>query len=343
MRAVLLPGDGTATVVERPVPEPGPGEVLVRTRASAICASDLSLYRGSALVGGEGAGQGDIVPGHEPAGDVVAIGAGVDGIEPGDRVAVHLSLGCMRCGHCLSGYIHQCAQWRCLGFDLDGGDADYVVAPAVNCLKLPDELSYEAGALIVDNFGTQYHTQKRLAVSGEDTVAVIGIGPMGAAGVLVAGARGARVIAVDVLDHRRERATRLGAQDTVDASASDAAGRLRELTGGRGPTVMIDCSGAAGGQSLALDAAAPFGRVAFVGESSSLQINPSEQLLRKELLVIGAWVWPISEFDEIVRFILDHEIPIESTVSDRCSLEEAPAAFDRVERRLAEKIMFVWS
>lgn len=343
MKAVLLPGDGSATLVERPVPTPGPGEVLVRTRASAICASDLSLYRGSALVGGEGAGNGDIVPGHEPAGDVVAVGAGVVGVAEGDRVAIHLSLGCMRCEYCLSGFIHQCAQWRCLGFDLDGGDADYVLAPAVNCLQLPDELSYEAGALIVDNFGTQYHTQKRLGVSGEDTVAIIGIGPMGAAGVLVGKARGARVIAVDVLEHRRQLAHRLGADATVDASADGALRQICELTAGHGVAVAIDCSGKAGGQTLALDAAAKLGRVAFVGESSELKINPSEQLLRKELNVIGSWVWPISEFQEIVRFILDHRIPIESTVSDRCDIAEAPSAFDRVERRLAEKIMFVWS
>lgn len=218
-----------------------------------------------------------------------------------------------------------------------------MLAPAINCLQLPDELTYEAGALIVDNFGTQYHTQKRLGVSGDDAVAIIGIGPMGAAGVLVAKARGARVVAVDVLEHRRALAQRLGADVTVDASGGGAPDRIRELTRGRGPSVVIDCSGRPAGQTLALDVAAKFGRVAFVGESSKLQIDPSEQLLRKELQVIGAWVWPISEFEEIVRFILDHELAIEQTVSDRCDLGEAPDAFDRVERRVAEKIMFVWS
>lgn len=341
MKAVLLPGDGSATVVERPRPVPGPHEVLVRMRASAICASDLTLYFGSALVGGDGAGRGTIVPGHEPAGDVVEVGEAVTGVGPGDRVAVHLSVGCMRCEHCREGYIHQCEQWQCLGFDLDGGDADYLVAPAANCLLLPDELSYEAGALIVDNVGTQYHTQKRLGVSGLDTVAIVGIGPMGAAGVLLAKARGARVIAVDLLDHRLELAQRLGADELVEAG-DDAAGAIRALTGGRGVDMAIDCSGKPPGERLALDVARKRGAVAFIGESPAVEVDVSEQLIRKELTVIGAWVWPIHEFDEIVRFILAHRIPVEDTISDRCDLSQAPDAFARFERRETEKIMFVW-
>lgn len=342
MKAVLLPGNGSAEVVDRAVPKPGPHEVLVRTRASAICASDLSLYRGSALVGGESAGKGNVIPGHEPAGDVVEVGSAVRGVRPGDRVAVHLSIGCMRCEFCRAGYIQQCDEWKCLGFDLDGGDAEYLLAPDVNCLSLPAELSYEAGALIVDNFGTQYHTQKRLDVSGTQSVAIIGIGPMGASGVLIAKARGARVIAVDVLDHRLALAEQLGADHVV--SSADGAGleEIRRLTSGRGVDVAIDCSGKTAGETLALDAATKLGKVAFVGESPTLTIQPSEQLIRKELDVLGAWVWPIYEFDEIVRFLLGHEVAIESTVSDRYDLADAADAFDRFERRLTEKVMFVW-
>lgn len=342
MRAVLLPGNGTAEVVEREVPTPGPHEVLVRTRASAICASDLSLYRGSALVGGDGAGKGTITPGHEPSGDVVAVGEAVTSVSVGDRVAVHLSIGCMRCEFCRAGYIHQCVEWKCLGFDLDGGDADYLLSPEVNCLALPDELSYEAGALIVDNFGTQYHTQKRLGVCGLGVTAVIGIGPMGAAGVLTAKARGAQVIAVDVLDHRLELAERLGADQVVNASGDSALEEILGLTRGRGAEITIDCSGKPAGETLALDAAAKLGKVAFIGEGPALTVSPSEQFVRKELEVIGAWVWPIFEFDEMVRFLLDNRVPIESTVSDRRDLAEAPDAFSRFERRLTEKVMFVW-
>ncbi len=148
--------------MDRPKPVPGDGQVLVRMRASAICRSDMSLYYGGKpLVGGEAAKTGTIIPGHEPAGDVVEIGPGVRGLQPGDRVAVYLAIGCGHCTYCLSGYLSLCSQWKCVGFDVDGGDADYMVVPAQNCLKLPDPMSYETGALLLDNMGTQYHAQKK--------------------------------------------------------------------------------------------------------------------------------------------------------------------------------------
>ncbi len=343
MRAVLLPGDGRVEVVERPKPSPGPNEVLVRVRASAICASDLSLYYGTPIVGGDIAAEGgQIVPGHEPAGDVVEVGTNVERVTVGDRVAVHLSVGCWSCEYCRAGYIQQCAEWKCIGFDLDGGDADYLVVPQQCCILLPPELSYEAGALIVDNFGTQWHTQKRLGVSGVHNVAVIGIGPMGAAGVLCAKGRGARVIAVDVLEHRLDLARELGADECVDASSDQALSRILELTRGRGVDIAIDCTGKDPGVNLALDATAKLGKVAIIGECQKATISPSNQMIRKELDVMGAWVFPIFEYDEIFRFILDRNIRIERTISDRVGIADAPDAFERFEKRLTEKVMFVW-
>ncbi|MGD9736502.1 MAG: alcohol dehydrogenase catalytic domain-containing protein [Solirubrobacterales bacterium] len=342
MKAVLLPGDRAVEVVDRPRPTVGPGEVVVRVRSSAICASDLSLYYGDALVGGENAGSGAIVPGHEAAGDVIEVGDGTRFIGVGDRVAVHLSIGCMHCEHCLAGYIHHCAEWRCVGFDVDGGDAEYIVVPEINCLRLPDQLSYEAGSLIVDNFGTQYHAQKRLEISGVGRTAIVGIGPMGSSAILTAKARGARVIAVDVLDHRLELAERLGADWVVDASDGNALDEIMRISNGRGVERAIDCSGNPSGETLVLEAAAKLGKVAFVGECSRVEVNPSEQFIRKELEVYGAWVFPIFEFDEVTRFLIEARVPIESTVSDRCGIDDAPQAFDRFDKRLTEKVMFVW-
>jgi threonine dehydrogenase-like Zn-dependent dehydrogenase len=342
MKAVLLPGDRAVEIVDKPRPTAGPNEVVIKVRSSAICASDLSLYYGDALVGGDDAGSGQIVPGHEAAGDVVETGSNVRHIASGDRVTVHLSIGCMHCEYCLAGYIHHCSQWRCVGFDVDGGDAEYVVVPEINCLTLPPELSYEAGSLIVDNFGTQFHTQQRLGVSGVGYTAVVGIGPMGASAVLTAKARGARVIAVDVLDHRLELAERLGADWVVDASSGNGLEEILRLTRGRGVERAIDCSGKADGEILAVDAAAKLGKVAFVGECPHVTLNPSEQMIRKELEVMGAWVYPIFEFEAIVRFLVDAKVDVESTVSDRCGIEEADQAFDRFDRRLTEKVMFVW-
>lgn len=343
MRAVLFPGNKEVQVVDRPDPSPGLGEVLIKTRASAICRSDMGLYYGDhAVVGGDAAGTGQVVPGHEPAGDVVELGEGVSGIEVGDRVAVYLAIGCGHCEYCLKGYRMLCPDWKCLGFDVDGGNADYLVVPAVNCLELPDEISYEAGAVITDMVGTQYHTQKRLGVSGADTLAVFGLGPMGAAGVLVGKARGARVVAIDILDSRLEMARELGADEVINSKEEDPVERLRALTRGMGVDVAIDCSGVPPAQNAALDAARKMGAVAFVGESSSTAINPSDQMIRKILHVIGAWYFPLGEFEEIARFVVDNEVPVEKMITHRFSLDEAPEAFRMFDQRETEKAVFVW-
>jgi threonine dehydrogenase-like Zn-dependent dehydrogenase len=340
MKAVQLPGDKQVHVVTRPDPSPGQGEVVVRTRASFICRSDMSLYYGNPIVGGEQSGE--IIPGHEPAGEVVELGAGVRGVALGDRVAVHLAIGCGHCEYCLAGNRMLCPSWKCLGFDVDGGDADYLVVPAVNCLQIPDALSYEAGALLTDMVGTQYHAQKRLGVSGADTLAIFGLGPMGLAGVLVGRGRGARVIAVDVLDDRLELARSLGADEVVNSGTTDPVEALRELTGGRGVDVAVDCSGAPAAQNAALDAARKQGAVAFVGESRSTTINPSDQMIRKLLTVIGAWYFPLYEYAEIARFAIERDLPVERLITHRFGLDDAPEAFRLFDERKTEKAVFVW-
>jgi threonine dehydrogenase-like Zn-dependent dehydrogenase len=342
MRAVVLPGDKQVHVVEREIPSLGTHDVLVRTRASAICRSDMSLYYGNPIVGGQRAGTGAVIPGHEPAGDVVQVGEDVKSIRVGDRVAIYLAIGCGHCGYCLRGYRMLCPDWQCVGFDVDGGDADYLVVPAINCLKLPAAVSYEAGSLLTDMVGTQYNVQKRLAVSGSDTVAIFGIGPMGGGGILVAKGRGARVIAVDVVPHRLELARELGADVVVDGR-EDVVARLRELTDGEGVDAAIDCSGNTAGQNAALDATRKFGRVGLVGESRETTINPSDQFIRKLLTVIGGWYFPLGEYPEIARFVVERELAVERLITHRFAIEDAPEAFRLFDARETEKAIFVWN
>jgi threonine dehydrogenase-like Zn-dependent dehydrogenase len=344
LKAVLFPGNKQVHVVDdHPEPSPGLGEVLVKTRASALCRSDMSLYYGNPVVGGEATTTGAVVPGHEPAGDVVELGDGVSGISVGDRVAVYLAIGCGQCEYCHSGYRMLCPDWKCLGFDVDGGNADYLVVPAVNCLKLPEEISYEAGAVLTDMIGTQYSAQKRLNVSGATTVAIFGLGPMGGAGVLIGKARGARVIAVDVLNSRLEIAGQLGADELINSAEEDPVERLQELTNGMGVDVAIDCSGAPPAQNAALNATRKMGSVALVGESFSTTINPSDQMIRKLLRVIGAWYFPLGEFPEIARFVVSKKVPVEKLITHRFSLDDAPTAFRMFDERKTEKAIFVWN
>ena len=166
MRAVVLPGDGTVSMETLPDPVPGVGEVLVRVRASAVCGSDLSALRGDQVVGVK---PEKLVPGHEVTGVVERLGTGTAGVSVGDRVAVYLAIGCMRCEYCRAGNLMACPQVKIMGFDAWGGDAELIVVPAVNCMHLPDELGFAEGAVSTDMFGTQYSAQHRLGVSGADT------------------------------------------------------------------------------------------------------------------------------------------------------------------------------
>jgi threonine dehydrogenase-like Zn-dependent dehydrogenase len=283
-----------------------------------------------------------VVPGHEPAGEVAALGPGVTGLAEGDRVAGYLPIGCGHCEHCAGGYLMLCPRWRCLGTDVDGGDADYLVLPARNCLPLPAGVSYVAGALMTDMFGSQYHTQKVLGVRGGTTVAVFGLGPMGAAAVLAARAFGAEVVAVDLLSERLQLAAGLGAAATVDSRRDDPVAVIRDLTGGRGADVAIDCSGSPQAQNAALDAARARGAVAFVGESRATQINPSDQIIRKLLTVIGGWYFPLGEWPEIARLVAERQPPLEKLVTHTFPLTAAAEAFAAFDRRETEKAVFTW-
>ncbi len=342
MRAVLLPGNKDVQVTDAPDPRPGTGEALIQMKVSAICRSDMSLYYGNPIVGGDTAGTGQIIPGHEPCGQVVAVGPDVGNVAVGDRVAVYLGIGCGHCRYCLGGYRMLCPTWECVGFDVNGGDAEYIVVPAINCLPLPAEMSYEAGALSTDLVGTLYHAEKRLNVSGADTVAVFGLGPMGAAGAMVAKARGARVIAVDVLDARLELARSLGMDETVNSKNDDPVTSILALTDGIGADAAIDCSGNPAAQNAALDCASKFGRVAFIGESRETTIRPSDQVIRKLLTLVGAWYFPIHEYDEIARFIVQHKLPLEQLVTHRFPIDQAPDAFRMFDQRETEKAVFVF-
>ncbi|TVX98826.1 zinc-dependent alcohol dehydrogenase family protein [Paenibacillus cremeus] len=343
MRGVVFPGDKRVEVRDFPVPATGPGEVLIQLKASAICRSDMSLYYGNPVVGGEAARSGAVIPGHEPAGVVVQLGEQVSSLQAGDRVAVYLAVGCGTCSHCKGGYMMFCSAWKCIGFDQHGGDADYMVVPAGNCMRLPDEIDFITAAVSTDAVGTLYHAQKRLGICGKDTIAIYGLGPMGGAGILVAKALGATVIAVDMLEERLQLAKELGADFVIDGRSGDAVECIRALTGGAGADAAIDCSGNTHAENQALDCVRPHGRVAFVGECRECTIRPSEQLIRKQLTLIGSWYFPIQEFNEITEFIVRKNIPVAKLVTHRFDLQDAETAFRLFDERKTEKAVFVWS
>lgn len=338
MKAVLLPGNAEVEVVDRPEPVLEAGEVLIRMRASAICRSDMSLYRGSPIVGSEQTG-GRIVPGHEAAGEVVATGSSVRTIQVGQRVAGYLAVGCDNCRYCTSGAWMLCKTWRCMGFDFDGGDEELFVLPERACLPLPDEISDVGGAVLTDMVGSQFHLQRESGVGGAHTVVIFGLGPMGNAGVMVAHALGASVVAVDPLKVRRERALHLGADHAV--SPDDFAEQRQRGFLGDGADLAVDCSGSAEGQRGCLDAVRPEADVYFVGERTETTIDPSNQIIRKLTRVHGGWYFPRWRYDELAAFAVSRRLPLDDLVSDTVTLDAAPEAFRAFDARETEKVVFV--
>ncbi|SFC39938.1 alcohol dehydrogenase, propanol-preferring [Bacillus sp. OV322] len=340
MQAVFFPGDKKVEVRQVEIPKPGPGEVLIQMKASAICRSDMSLYYGTSVF--EGTKTGLVSPGHEPAGIITQVGDGVSKFQEGDRVAVYLALGCGECAHCKSGYKMFCKEFKCIGFDANGGDADYMAVPAENCMRLPDDMSFVTAAVSTDAVGTLFHAQKRLGISGRDKLVIFGMGPMGVAGVMIARALGATVIAVDMIDERLEMAKELGADYVINGKNTNVQEEIARITNGVGADAAIDCSGSPFAENDALDCVRPHGRVAFVGESKESTIKPSQQLIRKQVTLIGSWYFPIQEFDEIAEFIVRKKLPVEKLVTHRFKLEEAETAFRLFDERKTEKAVFVW-
>ena len=340
MKAVFLPGDKRVEIRAVDVPTPGPGEVLVEVKASCICRSDLSLYYGNAVVGGEGAGK--CITGHEPSGVIASTGVGVKRFKAGDRVAVYLGVGCGVCSACRMGNFFLCRDWRCLGFTADGGNAEYLVVPERNCLRIPNSMSYVAAAISTDAFGTLYSACKKLQINGASILGVWGLGPMGSSGVLAAKALGACVVALDPMAERRQFAAELGADLALDPTAPDARERLDAFTRGAGLHAAIDCSGNSAGQNMALDSTRPLGRVAFVGESRETTIRPSDQLIRKELTLIGSWYFNVSEYEEIVDVLTRGNIDLERLATHRFHIDDAETAFRLFDERQTEKAVFVF-
>src|SRR3954465_9491988 len=286
MRGVYLPGDRRVEVREVPDPTPGERQLVVRMRASTICGSDLrAIYR-------EHLGRGpeayrDVIAGHEPAGEVVEIGAGCRRFTVGDRVLVYHISGCGLCADCRSGYMIGCTsplraayRWQRRGgppdHQRDGGHADYLLADEQTCIALPDELSYLDGATVACSLGTAYEALTRAGTSGRDAVLVVGLGPVGLGAGLLARALGAApVVGVDVSLERLELARRLGAVDATVSAGDDAADAVLELTAGARCEGTIDCSGGEAGRRTALAPPRRFGRCVLVGEGGGLRLEVS--------------------------------------------------------------------
>jgi D-arabinose 1-dehydrogenase-like Zn-dependent alcohol dehydrogenase len=236
MRAVVVSRyGGSLEAATRPMPRIAPGEVLVRVRASGLCSTDLHL-----LSGRQPLGELPRIVGHELAGDVVEVGAGVTEWRIGDRVTAAIDVTCGRCRHCRSGNTQRCRTMTRIGFERDGGHADYVAVPAANLVALPPEISYEGAAILPDAVACMYHSlihQGNIGIG--QRVLILGVGGLGIHGVQIAKSAGADVLATSRRPQRLALAERYGAI-AIDTARGSLDAAVAKLTDGEGVDVVAD-------------------------------------------------------------------------------------------------------
>jgi L-iditol 2-dehydrogenase len=330
MLAVHFVGRGDISLAEMPVPEPRGRDVVVRVRAAAICGTDRENL--------EGAGQ-PTVPGHESAGEVVAVDKPAR-IAVGDRVAINCHVTCGGCEHCLNGDLYFCDDLQAIGFERDGGFAEYMLVPEACCTPIPDDLSFEAGSLLVDMLGTPFRAVKRARLLPGDRVGVWGAGPIGLGALMVAKQFGARVATLDLSDYRLDMARDLGADLALNPARDDVQRVLLEWTQGRGLDVALDCVGSEAVAQQGLDALKKRGTLVVVGVSHKLTLNPWEHLICRELTILGTRNFNAGEFGEMVALVR-RGLPVEQVITHRYPLSEAEAAFRLFRSGPCGKIVFV--
>lgn len=342
MTAAFLPGGSRVEFRQVPVPTPGHGQVLLRVRASTICGSDLRAIYREHLGHGPEAYQG-VVGGHEPAGEVVSVGPGVSSLDTGDRVAVYHISGCGVCADCRMGYQISCTSpaRAAYGWQRDGGHAEFLLAEARDCVKLPEFLTYLDGACCACGFGTAYEALCRIAPSGKDQLLVVGTGPVGMAAGLLARCLGVtRRVGVDTSPQRLELAKRLGAIDEGVLAGEDALGAVRAASGGGFETTM-DCSGSAPGRTLAVRAARRYGRCVLVGEGGRLELDASPDVIHQQLRIEGSWVTSTWRLRELVENLARWRLHPEVIVTGRYALAEAAEAYREADAGASGKVGIV--
>ena len=344
MKGLVFLGERKAEIREFPDPVAGPGQVVVEMRVSAVCGSDVHVWR-LPLEGNEE--RFSLIQGHEPCGIVKSVGAGVTKVKPGDRVVVYHYLGCGYCEYCSQGEYYYCTEGtRGYGWHVHGSMADLVLTDEQNCLPLPPELSFVDGAFISCIAATAYSALSKLDVSGRDTLLVSGLGPVGLCEALFGKAAGARVIGVEISPERLDLAKSLGIEELIDSSKVDVSTEVYKMTKGQGASAAFDSTGVVDATKNTIKSLGYHGRMVFAGMSFSPEgLNLSDGSLGamwKQLKIMGTLVYPRYMYWEISRFLIDHEIPLEKIVTHRFKIEDGVEAMRVADTGKTGKVLINW-
>lgn len=338
MKALIF--EDVRRVVCSAVPDPSiedAGDVLVRVRAAAVCGSDLHVYRG--LETGLDSGT---VMGHELAGEVVEVGPGVSRFRVGDLVVSPFTTSCGSCFYCRLGLTARCERGQLFGWvekgrGLHGVQAEYVRVPLADStlVAVPEGTPAEEALFAGDVLATGWFGAESAGAAPGRTVAVVGCGPVGLMAVVAARELGAeRIFAIDALPERLALAERWGAEP-VDFQKEDAAGRIREVTEGRGADGVVEAVGSPQASKVAYGLVRPGGTIAAVGVhvEDRLAFTPGE-IYDKNLTYRAGRCPARSYMDRLLPLIRSRKYDLGALISHRLPLEEGPRGYDLFDRRV---------
>lgn len=328
-----------AELVRRPVPIPGPGEVLLKMEAASICGTDYHLYEWDAWA--QDVVTPPVVLGHELAGTVVGAGSGVMRVREGDLVGVESHLVDWTCAQCRRGDRHLCRNLRVIGAHVDGGFAEYVVIPETNAIE--SNGLEPAVVALQEPMGNAVHAAFVEPIEGR-TVAVTGCGPIGLCAIGIARAAGAGlVIATDTEPYRLELARTMGADLALDALDPETPGRISGATGGDGVEVVLEMSGAAPALGQALEMVTRGGRISLLGIfGEPVTVDLSELVIQKGLRLYGIYGRRIYDTWERTQALLrSGTLDVTPIITHRFDLTDWERAFELIASRHAGKVVLL--
>ena len=338
MKALYAAAPGQYGLVDKPKPMPGPAEALVKVSRAALCHTDVAIRDGRVTHV-----RYPLIPGHEFAGVVEACGSEVHYLGPGDRVAVHTILSCGRCTSCRKGDESGCENYDELGSKRDGGFAEYCVVPARHLYRLPDHVGLDEAALL-EPLACAVSAVHQSEIKPGERVVIIGPGPIGlltlqvarlahpSVTVLVGTRRGAGRLALG---------KRLGCTDVLDAQKEGALDTLKDILGGKGADVVIECSGSHDAMETAMQVIGWRGRIALEGTpemDDMVKFSPFHLLHSKSVVLRGITGWITRDFVQAMELLSSGLVDVKPLTTHVFPLEEWEAAFEMITNRKGEAI-----